>query len=270
MKLSLIASALAAAVGSTIAIPGPIYAHSLERVDLFERDVDSVDLFTRNPADPGHHWQLPNHWHAQMPHPHPNHAHPQPQGLQQPNPESLSAEEELSHAQKLAGQSLRKAQAAAECAAKVIPQQSRYYKALAVTHGRDADRHFLLQKDLVSGRRCSEAEKKTLMQSAVNGENNGQAHYDNILKAMERKQPGIAKEFEVTQGYHHQPTSPQPPDLQHHHQPVLQELLQIAEKHTYLKNPEVIRSLARNLGLQHQPPGQQNHPEQQDHSGHHY
>ena len=53
-SISLIASALAATAGNTIAAPGPLYARSLQQGNLFERDIDNVDLFTRNPPDPEH------------------------------------------------------------------------------------------------------------------------------------------------------------------------------------------------------------------------
>src|SRR5438270_826211 len=98
--ISLIASALAATAGSTFAAPGPPHARSSER------DVDSVDLFTRNPADPFHHNQA---------------AQAAPARAQSINGQQLA------DAHGRAGRALRTAQADAEYAVHVIPERANHY-----------------------------------------------------------------------------------------------------------------------------------------------
>jgi len=152
-SISLIASTLAATAGNTIAAPGPLHARSLEQGNLFERDIDSVDLFTRNPSD-GKPW----HWPGRRPlTPEPDWNYPVG-----PTPQPyVPRHEELHRTLGQAHSSLTKAKATI-----VISENSQHYLDLGTTYAQKAKTHLGRLQRLRGGEKISEQKAQDWKQEA--------------------------------------------------------------------------------------------------------
>jgi len=159
-SISLIASALAATAGNTIAAPGPLHARSLEQGNLFERDIDSVDLFTRSPPDGSLRW--PGYWpNCPPPLPEPDWNYPvgpTPQPYVPRHRPQHPSSEELHNALWLARSSLIKAhEKAREAATTLTSEDSDFFHHvhLGRTYAHEAVLHHLRLRSLQKGKQIS-------------------------------------------------------------------------------------------------------------------